>query len=257
VRSVFFVAASVACALAYLFPYLHLAGSWWRFIPSTVIILAIGTVLRGKGAVRCFGLAMTRRDLALSVALLALVLPLFYGVLSEVVVDEALIARRVLAPRAKVHQFFQVFNDEILMRAALLTLLLQVFPYPKAVIVGLALVFSGGHRVVYGLDGTEIGFPALTTLFSLGVIANALFVRFRHIGFGFALHYAWNFWRFGTRYYLDGRHLLEGETFNYLEGNPWVVGGSVVTMLCVCAAQISWAQRRSYSPGGRRGCQRR
>ncbi|MGB8330082.1 MAG: CPBP family intramembrane glutamic endopeptidase, partial [Polyangiales bacterium] len=130
-----------------------------------------------------------------------------------------------------VHQFFQVLNDEMILRAACLTLVLRVFPYPKTVVLGAAVLFSAGHHLVYRMNGVFIDWPAMVTLFSFGAIANLLFVRFGHIGYGVALHYAWNFYRFNSVYALDGHPLNEGLTFNYVEGNVWVVTGSMVALV--------------------------
>jgi hypothetical protein len=135
------------------------------------------------------------------------------------------------------HQFFQVLNDELVMRAALLTLVLSVFPQPRFAVLGLAAVFAMLHAAVY--QG-EIHAPALLTLFSFGVVANALFLAVRHIAFGLALHYAWNFYRFGAWYRFDGRLLSDAETFNYVEGNPTVVAGSTLLAIVVFGAYSAW-----------------
>jgi hypothetical protein len=238
--------AALVCVGAYLFPYFYLHG-WWRFIPSTVIILGTGVLALGPDAKRLFGIEVSKRDLALSVALFVVALPASFFMLSEVVVAESLTVYRLLVPRAQVHQFFQVFNDEIVMRAALLTVAIRLFPHPKTVILGLSLLFAFGHQVFYGFDGTEISATALTSLFAFGVIANTLFVRFRHIGYGLALHYAWNFWRFNAAYYLNGQRLPEGVTFNYIEGNTWVAGASTLAMLVVLAAYVRWDRSRLHA----------
>lgn len=242
------LAAAFGCTAAYLLPYYSTAGVWWRFIPSTLVILGTGVLVLGKDAARFFGLSLSSRDVLASAILFGSLLPLSYLVLHEVVLTAGLTAHRELLIRSQIHQLFQVFNDEILARAALLTLALRVVPHPKVVIAAVAGVFVAGHSVVYGLDGVEIHPAALITLFSLGVIANTLFVRFRHIGYGLALHYAWNFWRFNTSYYLDGRYLSEGETFNYVEGNLWVAAGSFLVAALVFGLFVKWARRHSHEP---------
>jgi len=39
-----------SCLLAFLFPYFYLWGVWWRAIPSTVVVLALGASVYGEGA---------------------------------------------------------------------------------------------------------------------------------------------------------------------------------------------------------------
>jgi membrane protease YdiL (CAAX protease family) len=156
-------------------------------------------------------------------------LALFSHVVFSYVVVKPLSAERHASIAAQTHQFFQVFNDEIVVRAALLTLLLRVFPRPRVAILGTALVFALGHHFLYGLNGIAIDWQALVTVFSFGAIANCWFVRYRHIGYGLALHYAWNFDRFSTAYYLHGSRLSEGATFNYIEGNACVAAAAFAT----------------------------
>lgn len=235
-----FVATSVALA-AYLFPYFYLPAHWWRAIPSTCVILLTGAVFFGGDAPKVFGLQISGKQLALSVALFAVLLPLFsYGVFTWVVV-EPLSAQRHAYPPAQVHQFFQVFNDEILLRAALLTILLKAFPHPKTVILVPAALFAIAHHVVYRSAAVQVDWPAMVSIFSFAAIANTLFVRYRHIGYGFALHYAWNFYRFNSTYYLNGVRLEEGATFDYIEGNAWVVVASFVAFVLVFGV---WRFRR-------------
>jgi hypothetical protein len=225
-------AAAVAVA-AYAFPYLYLPGVWWRAIPSTCVILFIGAMFHGRDMPRFFGLKLSWKELAVSAGLFLMVLPACGYLILSVVVVEPLSARPYAYPPAHIHQFFQVFNDEIVLRAALLTLLLRTVPYPKTVIILTAALFSVAHHVLYRLNGVDIDWPAMVSLFSFGVIANALFVRYRHIGYGCALHYAWNFYRFNSTYSLGGRALSEGMTFNYIEGNGWVATGSLIAFALV------------------------
>lgn len=238
--------ATALCAAAYLIPYFHLS-TWWRFIPSTGIILLTGAVVFRGGALRFFGLQLTARDVVTTLALFGIALLASRYVLSSYV-ETYLEVVRAPTVRARVHQFFQVLNDELVMRAALLTLVLGVMPRPKVAIISLAILFAVAHWLFYGLGGVALEPSTLLTLFALGVIGNTLFVAYGHIGYGLALHYAWNFYRFNTRYYLDGRRLREGETFNYIEGNPWVLGVSMILMLLVFSACVRWGRRSSPAP---------
>jgi hypothetical protein len=219
------------CLLAYLLPYFNLPGVWWRAIPSTIVILAIGALVYGKGALAFFGLRLSLRELLLSVLLFILGLLVFRYLVLPVVTGADLTMRINDYGLGYVHQFFQVLNDEMILRAACLTLVLRIIPYPKTIVITAAVLFAVGHYVVYRMNGVSIEWPALVSLFSFGAIANLLFVRFRHIGYGVALHYAWNFYRFNSVFMLDGRRLSEGMTFNYLEGNLWVMTGSLVALL--------------------------
>lgn len=235
---------SAICVAAYFFPYLYLGGVWWRAIPCAAVILLGGLVVYGRGAFEFFGLKMSLADLGKSLLLLAVLVPAAAYVIFHVVVVDPLQAHRYPYSVSQVHQFFQVFNDEIVVRAALLTLVLRIFPHPKTVVVALAAAFSVGHYFLYGYYGDEIGLAALVSLFSFGAIANLLFVRYRHIGYSFALHYAWNMERINSEFYYRGAMLSEGRSFNYIEGSPWVVVGSLTAFLLLFAAYAHAEKRQ-------------
>ncbi len=243
-----FVATSVTLA-AYLFPHFALPGVWWRGIPAAAVILLTGALFFGRDMPRVYGLSMSARSVALSVALLAALLPAFSWALRELVLVSPLTAERYDYPLAHVHQFFQVFNDEVVLRAALLTILLAAFPHPRLVIFGTAVLFAVAHHVVYR-PAAFIDWPALLTIFAFAGIANTLFVRFGHIGYGFALHLAWNLDRFNSWYSIDGVPLTEGNSFNYVEGNRWVVALSIATFGAVWATFRKTLPDRDNSPLG-------
>ncbi|MEM9728269.1 MAG: CPBP family intramembrane glutamic endopeptidase [Myxococcota bacterium] len=134
---------------------------------------------------------------------------------------------------ALVQQTFQVLNDEMVMRAALMTVCLRFVQRTAWAVVSMAAVFALGHVALYGWLGTAMHLSTVITLFSFGVVANTLFVRFGHIAYPFALHLAWNSHRFSTSYALDGTRLSPGQAFNLIEGNPAITSGSVVVMLLV------------------------
>lgn len=226
------------CVLAYLFPYFYLPGLWWRAIPSTLLIFALGALTYGKEIPSLFGLRLSPRELFLSVGLFFIGLLAFRYLVLPVVTGETLTTILSDYFAGYIHQFVQVLNDEMILRAACLTLLLRVLPCPKAVVITTAVLFSVGHHIVYRVNGVLIGWPAMVSLFSFGAILNLLFVRFGHIGYGVALHYAWNCYRFNSVFLLDGHALGEGASFNYVEGNPWVVAGSLA-FLAVCFRALS------------------
>ena len=245
IHSAFLGLASGISVLAYLFPYFNLPGIWWRAIPSTIVILLTGAVTQGEGALVFFGLRMPLRELLLSVSLFIVGLCASRYLILPVVTGETLTASLNNHPLGYVHQFFQALNDEMMLRAACLTLILRILPYPKTVVLATAALSSVGHHLVYRMNGVAIDWPAMLSLFSFGTIANLLFVRFGHIGYGVALHYAWNFFRFSATFVLDGHPLSEGVTFNYVEGNPWVVAGSVVALALTSIALVRGVGPRS------------
>ncbi len=221
------------CLGAYLLPYVFMLGTWWRWIPSTIVILTVGAAFHGSSTARFFGIKMSLEVVGATLALFVILLPISSFVLLEVL-NEPPLQVQVHTYRPKyVGQFFQVFNDEIVLRAAVVTVLLRWFQYPKSVSLVLAAFFAVGHYLLYRFHGSDIGWEAMTTLFALGAIANLLFVRFGHVGYSLAAHYAWNFYRFNGSYFVEGHEIAQGETFNYVEGNAWVAITSLVAFLFV------------------------
>lgn len=227
---------TAVCIAAYLFPYLFMLGEWWRWLPSTFVLLIVGAAFHGSATARFFGLEMSFGAVSATVVLCVVLLPVFGYVLFGFLNDPPFHVQAHNYGLKHVGQLFQVFNDEILLRAAAMTVLLRWLPYPKTVSLALAGMFAMGHHLLYRLHGSNIGWEAMATLFSFGAIANLLFVRFRHIGYSLAPHYAWNFHRFNSAYFLGGYAVPQGETFNHVEGNGWIAIMSFATFLLISTA---------------------
>lgn len=226
-------AGVVACLGAYLFPYLFMLGEWWRWLPSTIVILLIGAACYGSSTARFFGLEMSLRSGLTALALFLTLAPIYSFVLLDALNDPPLRVQAYAYRPKHLGQFFQVFNDEIVLRAAAITVLLRWFRHPKAGSLVLAALFAWGHYFLYRFQGSEIEWKALVTLFCFGAIANLLFVRFGHIGYSLAIHYAWNLYRFNSGYYVEGYEISQGETFNYIEGNGWVAATALIVFVLV------------------------
>lgn len=247
-RPVFLGLLAGVAAVAYLLPYFSLPGTWWRAIPSTALILVLAGLVFGKQAIAFLGLRLTPRASLMTLVVFVVAAFASNEAIGAIVAAGPLSASSHRSLFSGVHQFFQVLNDEMILRAAVLTLVLRVWPYPKSIALGCALLFSVAHHVVYRLHGVHIEAEALLTLFSFGVLANLLFLRFGHIGYGWALHYGWNLMRFGSVYAVDGRYLSEGMSFNYLEGNAWLATASTCAAV---AAFVAYTKRPPSSSIGR------
>ncbi len=218
---------------AYLFPYVFMLGEWWRWLPSTLVIVGVGAAFHGSSTARFLGLGMSLRSTAVTAGLFLILLPICAYVLLDVLNEPPLRIQAYTYRPKYVGQFFQVFNDEIVLRAAAITVLLQWFRCPKTVSLVLAALFAAGHYLLYRFHGSEIGWEAMTSLFCFGTIANLLFIRFGHIGYSLAPHYAWNFYRFNSSYFVNGYEVPQGETFNYIEGNGWVAVSALAAFVLV------------------------
>jgi len=226
-RRIQIAAGAAICIAAYLFPYLFMSA-WWRWMPSSIVILLTGAVLLGRSTLRFYGLAMSKRSALAVLAMFGILLVASSFVLLDVLNQPPLDVHATRSNPKYFGQLFQVFNDEVLVRAAAITILLRWFLYPKALCVVLAALFAWGHSLLYALHGSDVGWLAMVTLFSFGASANLLFVHCGHVGYSLAAHYAWNFYRFNSTFWVKGHRLSQGETFNHIEGNPWIASTALV-----------------------------
>ena len=130
----------------------------------------------------------------------------------------------------------QPLNEEIVLRALLLGFFARFFTHRAYLAIMAALIFSLLHFLMYygGPQAVRLDILTLLTLFFFGLAANALYLTFDHIGFGYVIHVAWNWWRFSEDIVKDGVTLNEPQTFNILEGSiPVFIFVSVLSLACV------------------------
>jgi membrane protease YdiL (CAAX protease family) len=130
----------------------------------------------------------------------------------------------------------QPLNEEIVLRALLLGFFARYFTHRAYLAILAALMFSLLHFILYyfGSLATILDLSTLLTLFFFGLAANALYLTFNHIGYGFVIHMAWNWWRFSGDIVKDGVMLNEPQGFNVIEGSgTTLVFVSVLSLVCI------------------------
>jgi hypothetical protein len=128
----------------------------------------------------------------------------------------------------RLQQFFQVFNEELVLRAMLLTAALSLFKKSWVSIFLVALVFSGSHFAIYSLIEPEalISGMTLVNLFLFALVCNYSYFTFGNIAYCLAIHGGWNLYRFSGELFQNNstNPLVESETFNLIESSYWVTG---------------------------------
>lgn len=218
---------------AYLFPYFRLHSVWWRAIPSAIAIVTLTWLVFRVRAFRLLGLSMSMGAFARSVMLFVAAFVGARFLVQVAIADSGLAPGSRLAATGYVHQFFQVLNDEMVLRAGLLTFALHLLPRAWFVAVTTAAGFSLGHYAAYRLNGDVVDVDALLTIFAFGLTSNLLFLRYGHIGYCVALHYAWNLRRFEHAYVRSGVTVPEGTSFNFIEGSPTVMLAGLALLVAV------------------------
>jgi len=219
---------------------------WWAFVLATA---AIGVALRlvlGPEWRACAGLKLSPVQALLVLVAFAVVAAGSAMLLHHVYASAGL---RVTAPGMEDQAgfLFQALNEEILFRALLIGLVIQL-ARPAGLIslilisFGLALVFPAAHFLLYRYSNPmhlALSVGALATLFCAGVAMNNLYLAFRHIGFSWALHAGWNAAWLPATFYdaATGAILKEPQIFQRLLGAPAVVASAcamaVLSLMCL------------------------
>lgn len=223
-------------AVAALLPWPLLLGpdNWWAFILAAAAIVAVLRLLLGREWRRRAGLKMPPTQ-AVMVALAFAVIAAGSGMLLPIVYQAAGLKADAPGILGQVGFLFQAFNEEILLRALLIGVVLFYVRSAVVISLGLALVFSGAHFLLYRFSNPmhlALSFSALATLFLGGVAMNNLYLGFRHIGFSWALHAGWNVVWLPAAFYDASTHaqLHEPQIFDRVLGTP-----IMVAMACAAA----------------------
>lgn len=210
-----------ALIVGFLLPYSRINA--WNFIPAFGVILICARSLRGWKAREWLGIALSRRELARTLAWSAGLALTFRFALLQLAAEAGLrFDASAWSPLLRTRPVFQVLNEEMLFRAVLLRELGRTGASAWKLSLGSAIFFALSHILFYWLkDGIWLQPVALWNLLVFSVACNSLFLHYGHIGYGYAIHVGWNLTRFGGDFFRGSTLLSEGTAFNVLEGSPW------------------------------------
>ncbi len=205
----------------------------WRFVLASFAITLCTAIFFKKNWAAVLGFPKSFSQILACIVVAVLSLVVFYFLLDFLVNFDGY--QRLFfmdAPNSKhfgsypwllwiLFRICQPLNEEIVIRALLLGFFTRFFSHRAYLALLAALVFSGAHWLYYFLGPirVQLDILALLTLFFFALAANALYLTFNHMGFGFVIHFAWNWWRFSGDIVKDGLSLNEGQTFNAIEGS--------------------------------------
>ena len=197
--------------LIFITPYFF--DGWWKFLLATIGILFISkTYLCGlKAPISHYFITGG----------LILILFLFCRIL--IIKNASLVNIEYVTNKYSliwgVAIFFQVLNEEIILRSTLIHIIAKRVKVKLILILGPALLFTILHFLFYYSHGCALNISAMTFILLFGIICNMLFIKFKHIWFGFALHLSWNLTKFTGYFLMNGVSISECQSFNYIEGN--------------------------------------
>jgi CAAX prenyl protease-like protein len=237
------VPAGVLVILAFFVPYsIGWDWPWCKFGISSLGIVVLWRWARPSSFAVDLGIRLRIADLALgSLAVLVT------GVIASYVIPEVL---RRNGYEAGPHSDplwryfavpFQTLNEEMVLRALLLTTLAKIVNVRLGASFAVAVMFAALHFVLYwwGPPHTALCLQALTTLLLVALAFNEFFLATGSIAIPYGIHLGWNLTRFGNDWIAQGSkgRLPQGVDFNLLEGNLMVVTFAVILAVVAVAAR--------------------
>lgn len=214
--------------LIFVAPYSFSWGeAWWKFIPSSIIIILAWRWASPATWTTDFGIRFFVKDIAFGIGLLVTV-----GIAAHRLIGAILSPLGYISgPDSnnlgwKYLPVFQVLNEEMILRAFLLTRLNKIFRQKWIISIFAAAVFVFLHFLFYryGKLNTTIEPMVMITLFFFALAGNSFFLETGNIVLPFAIHLGWNLTRFGEDWVLatTGTPLQEAIGFNLVEGDQTV-----------------------------------
>lgn len=230
--------------LVFLMPYtLGLAWGWWKFAGSSLVIVLLWRWAKPRGFTGDLGIRLRRADLGLAMLSLLIV-----GVTASYLIPGVLRHHGyVQGPQSdRVWKYlalpFQSLNEEMVLRALLLTALAHIMNVRLATSITVAALFTGLHFALYRLGPFHIALSiqALTTLLLVGLAFNELFLATGSIAIPYGIHLGWNLTRFGNDWIDQGSTglLQPGVDFNLIEGEFRIMALGVALALAALAARF-------------------
>lgn len=219
----------------------YFMDGWWKFIPSTILI-CITYNLTSNILWKTSLNALTKHKSIVKYLLLLAVLYATFKVAISYIIAQYGISSKSIPQIWLLSTFFQVFNEEMILRGTLISFMLTAIEgkvrnikiAKYAMVILIALIFAILHYLFYLIaENISLNCPAMCALFLFGIICNLLFLQYKHIWFGYIIHLSWNLTRFNNEYYLYGAKLSEGKLYNLLEGNYIVIIALFVILILV------------------------
>ena len=224
----------------------------WRFILSTLGLMACASMFIKKDWTTVLGFPKSLKQVIACAFAGMLVFLVFYYFI-DFVLNNGGYQRSSFVDRnadffgsypilsRTLKRICQPLNEEIVLRALLLGFFARFFTHRAYLAFIVALIFSLLHFLMYygGPLAVRLDLLPLLTLFFFGLAANALYLTFNHIGFGYVIHVAWNWWKFSEDIVKDGVTLNEPQTFDALEGSiPVFIFVTVLSLVCIVGLMV-------------------
>jgi hypothetical protein len=167
---------------------------WWQPALGTVLIVCMARALWGTQSVARIGLKLSRHELFPTGLWLGIVILASWWMVTTIAMGHG-VAVFPGTWKDYFHGFFYTLNEEMVLGALLVLTCIERWRLPMGAISGLlALAFALVHFVFFKWLFCNNGLiqpDTLAALFFVGTLRNNLIIRFRHIGYAWALHFGW------------------------------------------------------------------
>ena len=236
------VSIGLAVLFIFLVPYTFgWAWGWWKFAGESISVVLLWRWARPEDFAADLGIRVRRIDCALALASLLVV-----GIGASCLIPGILRQHGYSRGHSDAAWMllaipFQTLNEEMVLRALLLTALAHILKVRFLLSVAVGGFFASLHFVLYrfGPPHATLSVQALTTLLLVGFALNELFLATGSIAGPWAIHFGWNLTRFGNDWVGESSPgmIPQGADFNLIEGNPWVIALAVALALVVSVAR--------------------
>lgn len=215
---------AVLLIVSYLSFSYYIFGDWWHSSIGTILILFFSYLIWRKSFLKVIGLNLSVKTI-IKVIVLVIIIIIGSVFIIKYIGSKYGISILYNDIREYYHEVFYILNEEIILGGIAIYILLDKFKItPLLASIGLALIFSLVHFISYKYVFLQTGLIKINTLiaiFFVGVIRNNLIIKYRHIGYSWALHFGWMAIMFGSYPYWNNSKLglTEPERFNILLGS--------------------------------------
>jgi membrane protease YdiL (CAAX protease family) len=215
IEKIYFILIMFVFVAPYFYDY------WWKFIPSTLIIILFTKYCKGEWR-KYLGTTIEKQNILILFFKFIFFICLVNLFLSYIIKNNELTTYQYPL-YWYVTIFFQVLNEEIVFRGLILKSFFEKTNKKIIPIILAAAVFPLMHFLYYYYaEKVILGLSVIIILFLFAIICNLLYSILNHIWYGCVLHLALNLPIFTKDYYLNGIKINEGELFNIF-GNSFVL----------------------------------
>lgn len=219
-----------------LFSYYYIPRYFSAAIGS-VLIISLALIIWKKDGLYWIGLKISGRQIFYSVAAFICFFIGSYLIINFIAHKNGV---QIFTGNYKdvVHTLFYTLNEEIVIGALLLKGIRQALKKtPDWIIsVAAAFVFAIIHLVFFKwvfINRGDLGAITLLSLFAVGIFRNNLILKTGHVGFSWAIHFAWVYVMLGSQHLINVKeyYLSDFERFEMYLGDVRILGACVVLVM--------------------------